>query len=52
MQQYVTAISATGMQSSYGFEGQVKACWNHKLSSKEIESMRSAGFHVSVIHGR
>ncbi|KAL5539342.1 hypothetical protein UlMin_043831 [Ulmus minor] len=51
-QEYVKNISATGMQSNYGFEGQVNACWTHKLTRTEIEFIRSAGFLVSVIHGR
>lgn len=45
-------ISATGMQSNYGFEGQINACWSHKMSRTELESIRVAGFPVSVIHGR
>ncbi|KAF8008414.1 hypothetical protein BT93_K2174 [Corymbia citriodora subsp. variegata] len=51
-QEYVKAISASGMQSPYGFEGQVNACWRHKMTPKEIEMIRSIGFLVSVIHGR
>ncbi|XP_075650541.1 uncharacterized protein LOC142621114 isoform X2 [Castanea sativa] len=51
-QEYVKGISATGMQSNYGFEGQLNACWTHKMTRTEIESIRSAGFLVSVIHGR
>ncbi|XP_054796307.1 uncharacterized protein LOC129301739 isoform X2 [Prosopis cineraria] len=51
-QQYVKGISATGMQSNYGFEGQVNACWRHQMTRSEIESIKSAGFLVSVIHGR
>lgn len=45
-------ISSTGMQSNYGFEGQVNACWTHKMTRTEIELIRSAGFLVSIIHGR
>lgn len=52
LQQYVKAISSSGMQSHHGFEGQVNACWTHKMTRTEIESIRSAGFLVSVIHGR
>lgn len=52
LQEYVKGISATGMQSNYGFEGQVNACWTHKVTRTEIELIRSAGFLVSVIHGR
>lgn len=52
MQQYVKAISETGMQSKYGFDGQLNACWLHKITKPEIERIRSAGFLVSVIHGR
>ncbi|PIN27110.1 Soluble epoxide hydrolase [Handroanthus impetiginosus] len=51
-QEYVKGISATGMQSTYGFDGQVNACWTHNMSRTEIESIRVAGFPVSVIHGR
>eukprot|EP00268_Persea_americana_P020983 TRINITY_DN2100_c1_g1_i3.p1 TRINITY_DN2100_c1_g1~~TRINITY_DN2100_c1_g1_i3.p1 ORF type:complete len:224 (+),score=37.11 TRINITY_DN2100_c1_g1_i3:922-1593(+) len=51
-QEYVKAISSTGMQSNYGFEGQVNACWTHRMTSKELETIRSAGFPVFVIHGR
>ncbi|XP_030467086.2 uncharacterized protein LOC115686046 [Syzygium oleosum] len=51
-QEYVKAISASGMQSPYGFEGQVNACWRHKMTPREIEMIRSTGFLVSVIHGR
>ncbi|KAK4793299.1 hypothetical protein SAY86_023734 [Trapa natans] len=51
-QQYVKAISSTGMQSHHGFEGQVNACWTHKMTRTEIEAIRSGGFPVSVIHGR
>uniref|UniRef100_A0A0D9WJ93 AB hydrolase-1 domain-containing protein n=1 Tax=Leersia perrieri TaxID=77586 RepID=A0A0D9WJ93_9ORYZ len=51
-QEYVKGISSTGMQSNCGFEGQVNACWTHKMTSKELDTIRSAGFLVSVIHGR
>ncbi|XP_020274023.1 uncharacterized protein LOC109848766 isoform X2 [Asparagus officinalis] len=51
-QEYVKAITSSGMQSSCGFEGQVSACWTHKLTSKELDTIRSAGFLISVIHGR
>ncbi|XP_073006885.1 uncharacterized protein [Typha latifolia] len=51
-QEYVKAISLTGMQSNYGFEGQVNACWTHKMTTKELDTIRSSGFLVSVIHGR
>ncbi|KAF5450435.1 hypothetical protein F2P56_030789 [Juglans regia] len=51
-QEYVRCISATGMQSNNGFEGQVNACWTHKMTRLEIERIHSAGFLVSVIHGR
>ncbi|XP_078431549.1 alpha/beta-Hydrolases superfamily protein [Wolffia australiana] len=51
-QEYVRAISSAGMQSPHGFEGQINACWTHKITSKEVEVIRSGGFHVSVIHGR
>lgn len=51
-QEYVKGISSTGMQSNCGFEGQVSACWTHKMTTKELDTIRSAGFLVSVIHGR
>ncbi|KAJ7959363.1 Alpha/beta fold hydrolase [Quillaja saponaria] len=51
-QEYVKGISSTGMQSNYGLEGQLNACWRHKMTKTEIESIRSGGFLVSVIHGR
>ncbi|KDP45552.1 hypothetical protein JCGZ_18177 [Jatropha curcas] len=51
-QEYVKGISSTGMQSNCGFEGQINACWTHKMTRTEIEVIRSAGFLVSVIHGR
>ncbi|XP_022158048.1 uncharacterized protein LOC111024626 [Momordica charantia] len=50
--EYVKGISSTGMQSNYGFVGQVYACWMHNVTRKEIECLRSAGILVSVIHGR
>lgn len=52
MQEYVKGISSTGMQSNHGFEGQVNACWTHKMTPKELDTIRSAGFPISVIHGR
>ncbi|XVF10091.1 hypothetical protein REPUB_Repub07fG0153300 [Reevesia pubescens] len=51
-QEYVKGITETGMQSNYGFDGQINACWTHKMTQREIELMRSCGFLVSVIHGR
>ncbi|KAK4770259.1 hypothetical protein SAY87_030791 [Trapa incisa] len=51
-QEYVKAISETGMQSGCGFDGQISACWNHSMTESEIQSIRSAGLLVSVIHGR
>ncbi|XP_008806319.1 putative aminoacrylate hydrolase RutD isoform X2 [Phoenix dactylifera] len=51
-QEYVKAISSTGMQSNSGFEGQINACWTHKMTPKELDTIRSSGFLVSVIHGR
>ncbi|OMO87925.1 EKC/KEOPS complex, subunit Pcc1 [Corchorus capsularis] len=51
-QEYVKGITATGMQSSCGFDGQLNACWTHKVTRAEIELIRSGGFLVSVIHGR
>ncbi|XP_020210463.1 uncharacterized protein LOC109795388 isoform X3 [Cajanus cajan] len=51
-QQYVKGISTTGMQSNHGFDGQLNACWIHKMTETEIGVIKSAGFLVSVIHGR
>ncbi|KAL3521661.1 hypothetical protein ACH5RR_019810 [Cinchona calisaya] len=51
-QEYVKGISSTGMQTNYGFEGQINACWTHKVTLAEFEAIRAAGFLVSVIHGR
>ncbi|XP_028790703.1 uncharacterized protein LOC114746639 [Neltuma alba] len=51
-QQYVKGISATGMQSNFGFEGQVNACWTHKITQTEVDLIKSAGFPIAVIHGR
>ncbi|XP_022887016.1 uncharacterized protein LOC111402925 isoform X1 [Olea europaea var. sylvestris] len=51
-QLYVQGISSTGMQSKHGFDGQINACWTHKMSRTEIESIRASGFPISVIHGR
>ncbi|CAN4085699.1 unnamed protein product [Withania somnifera] len=51
-QEYVKGISASGMQSNSGFDGQINACWTHKLSQADLESICSAGFLISVIHGR
>lgn len=52
MQEYVKGISSTGMQSNHGFEGQINACWTHKMTRAELELIRTAGFLISVIHGR
>lgn len=51
-QEYVKGITASGMQSNHGFEGQINACWRHKMTRAEIDLIRSGGFLVSVIHGR
>ncbi|XP_020087794.1 uncharacterized protein LOC109709853 [Ananas comosus] len=51
-QEYVKGLTSNGMQSSHGFEGQINACWTHKLTSTELDRIRSGGFLVSVIHGR
>ncbi|KAL9689421.1 hypothetical protein QQ045_009807 [Rhodiola kirilowii] len=50
--EYVRGISTTGMQSVNGLDGQLHACWTHKMTPLEIENIRSAGFLVSIIHGR
>ncbi|KAK9070302.1 hypothetical protein SSX86_010702 [Deinandra increscens subsp. villosa] len=51
-QEYVKAISSSGMQSNHGFDGQINACWTHKISRTDIEMIRNEGFLISVIHGR
>ncbi|XP_047329001.1 putative aminoacrylate hydrolase RutD [Impatiens glandulifera] len=51
-QEYVRGISASGMQNSNGFDGQINACWKHKMTGKELEYICSAGVLISVIHGR
>ncbi|RLM80389.1 uncharacterized protein C2845_PM12G12380 [Panicum miliaceum] len=51
-QEYVKGLSSGGMQSRHGFEGQLNACWTHKLSTKELDRIRLAGFFVLIIHGR
>lgn len=40
------------MQSNCGFDGQINACWTHKVSKTELEVIRAEGFLISVIHGR
>lgn len=50
--EYVKGITASGMQSNFGFDGQINACWNHKMTRTEIERIRTSKFLVSVIHGR
>ncbi|XP_023755854.1 uncharacterized protein LOC111904317 [Lactuca sativa] len=49
---YVEGILATGMQSNHGFDGQVNACWTHRISKKEVEVIGNHGLLISVIHGR
>ena len=52
-QECVKGISSTGMQSNCGLEGQVNACWTHNMmTTKGLETIRSAGFLILVIHGR
>eukprot|EP01018_Ginkgo_biloba_P023158 Gb_22974 [translate_table: standard] len=51
-EEYVRNLSATGVQSKYGFEGHVNACWTHKITSSEYETIRTSGFLIAVIHGR
>ncbi|KAJ4820958.1 alpha/beta-Hydrolases superfamily protein [Rhynchospora pubera] len=51
-QEYVKAMSSAGMQSKHGYEGQVHACWNHKMNQDEIDTIRLSGFPVAIIHGR
>ena len=42
LQESVKDISATRMQSNNGFEGQINACWTHKMTQTEIELIGSA----------
>ncbi|GJU46574.1 alpha/beta hydrolase fold-1 [Tanacetum coccineum] len=51
-QDYVKGISASGMQSNHGFDGQINACWTHKVSKTELEVIHEEGFLISIIHGR
>lgn len=51
-QEYVKGISASGMQSNCGFDGQINACWTHKISRTDLENICSGEFPISVIHGR
>ncbi|KAJ4808237.1 alpha/beta-Hydrolases superfamily protein [Rhynchospora pubera] len=51
-QEYVKGISSSGMQSNHGYEGQINACWTHKLTRDELDRIQSAGILVSIIHGR
>ncbi|XP_052144094.1 uncharacterized protein LOC127763432 isoform X1 [Oryza glaberrima] len=51
-QEYVKGLSSCGMQSRHGYEGQLNACWTHKLTQKELDRIRSSGFLILVIHGR
>ncbi|KAJ3671203.1 hypothetical protein LUZ60_008629 [Juncus effusus] len=50
--EYVNGLSSTGMQSKHGFEGQINACWTHKMTCQEIDIIRSSGFPIAIIHGR
>ncbi|KMZ73479.1 Hydrolase, alpha/beta fold family protein [Zostera marina] len=45
-------ISNSEMQSSYGFKGQVHACWMHRMTPNDLHVIRSAGFSIQIIHGR
>ncbi|PWA95722.1 Alpha/beta hydrolase fold-1 [Artemisia annua] len=51
-QDYVKGISASGMQSNHGFDGQINACWTHKVSKTELQVIHEEGFLISIIHGR
>ncbi|GJU14768.1 RNA-directed DNA polymerase, eukaryota [Tanacetum coccineum] len=51
-QDYVKWISTSGMQSNHRFDGQINACWTHKVSKTELEVIRKEGFLISIIHGR
>lgn len=52
-QKYVKKIiSDSGVQSSYGYKGQVHACWTHRMTPNDLRVIRSAGFSIRIIHGR
>eukprot|EP01023_Acetabularia_acetabulum_P017838 TRINITY_DN18976_c0_g1_i1.p1 TRINITY_DN18976_c0_g1~~TRINITY_DN18976_c0_g1_i1.p1 ORF type:complete len:279 (-),score=38.02 TRINITY_DN18976_c0_g1_i1:27-863(-) len=39
-------------QNERGVAGQMRACWYHYLSSKDISTIKRGAFYVKVIHGR
>lgn len=41
-----------GQAPSHGIQGQLWACWKHRLKEKDINTIRGGGFPVQVIHGR
>lgn len=50
--EYVKNLSSSGMQPKHGLDGQFNACWTHVVTSRELDTIRSAGVRVVVIHGR
>ncbi|URE14258.1 hydrolase, alpha beta fold family domain containing protein [Musa troglodytarum] len=42
----------THYTKEYLDECQLNACWTHNMTSKELETIRSSGFLVTIIHGR
>nr|GMC96637.1 Aminoacrylate hydrolase [Ipomoea batatas] len=38
-QEYVKVISGNAMQSNYGFDGLINACWKYKMFQKEMKSI-------------
>lgn len=51
-EEYKKNISASGMQSNHGQNGQINACWTHRVTSEDYERLRTSSTLVSVIHGR
>ncbi|KAI5071588.1 hypothetical protein GOP47_0013839 [Adiantum capillus-veneris] len=50
--EYVRNISVSGMQNIRGQNGQMNACWTHRVSSEDYERLRTSSILISVIHGR
>lgn len=50
--EYVKNISTSGMQKLHGQNGQLNACWTHRVTSEDYERLRTSSIHISVIHGR
>ncbi|ESR54348.1 hypothetical protein CICLE_v10023844mg [Citrus x clementina] len=48
-QENVKGISVTGMQSNYGFDGQIHACWMHKMTQKTFKPFVQLDFLHDII---